>query len=124
MQSTVKVPVELGDVFSSELATTAAEAAQAYAEAQRLRPDDVEACKADLDQALELEAKAPGAGEVTGPTAPLAATARGVLLELVEELSLRADDRQLDVDRITGLADSISGWAVEVGRLEAEGGRI
>lgn len=121
MQSTGNVPADLIEVFRFELAETTTQAADTYAEARRLRPEESDRPKAELEQALAVEApEAPG--DLTGPAHTIASTARGVLLDLVADLSNEADRATLDADRVQLLAGQVGTWSVEVARLEAEAG--
>lgn len=121
MQTTVNVPHELVDVFRAELADTVAQAADRYAEAARSERADREGCLVDLREATELHDAAPyGPGDVTGGPVALAATARGVLIQLTEDLADVANRAELDPDLITMLAEQVKGWGGQVARLERE----
>ena len=121
MQTTVNVPAGLIDVFRSELEATAAQAADTYAETRRMRPEETERRKVELEQALAVEAPE-SPGDLTGPAHVIASTARGVLLDLVADLSNEADRPTLDTDLMVQLAGQVAGWVLEVDRLEAEAG--
>lgn len=123
MQSTVNVPADLIEVFRSELETTRAEAARSWAEAKQLGLEGSDGEKARLEQALAVEGpEAPG--DLTGPAHTLASTGRGVLHELVADLSNEADRATLDTDLMQRLARLVATWSVEVARLEAEAGAV